>query len=84
MIDKKGKLFELKEPNAGAKNKYYMVTAWKGQPNYECLHCPFATLSIDEMTQHIGIHVREGSLKPKAAEKTAAGFTKDKAADKKE
>lgn len=31
----------------------YKTTSWAGHPNYECLHCPFATLDQGLMIRHV-------------------------------
>lgn len=42
-----------------SENKFYKTTDWKGHPNYECLHCPFATLERQIITKHIEKHIAE-------------------------
>lgn len=39
-------------------NKFYSVGKWRGLDNFECKHCPFATLEKRDMTKHLEVHIR--------------------------
>ena len=35
----------------------YTTTMWAGKPNYECKVCPYATLDVDLIKQHVTKHI---------------------------
>ncbi len=41
-----------------AQDELYSVGKWRDFPNYECLLCPFSTLKLGVMHEHIQQHLR--------------------------
>lgn len=43
---------------ASLDNDDYYLTQWRGLDNWQCRHCPFATVNgLDEMLRHLQNHL---------------------------
>lgn len=47
----------------------YTITQWRGKDNYECNHCPYATLDKENMRKHLWFKHRLPMDAPKPLEK---------------